>query len=122
MYNINQEYFLNMVILIKTSLNPKMLLQTTQNIENSLGRVKIDREKNQPREIDIDILTYNNKNIITNTLIIPHPKIEERAFVLKPWTDIDPNYKLSNKKISISDLLSKISLNLNSVKYYTEIK
>ena len=122
MYNINQDYFLNMVILIKTSLNPKMLLQSTQYIENSLGRINIDKERNQPREIDIDILTYSNKNIITNTLIIPHPKIEERAFVLKPWTDIDPDYKLSNKKISISNLLSEISLNSNSVKYYTKIK
>ena len=111
-----------MVILIKTSLNPKMLLKLTQSIENSLGRLNINQERNQPREIDIDILTYSNKNIITNRLIIPHPKIKERAFVLKPWTDIDPDYKLSNKKISISDLLSEISLNSNNVKYYTEIK
>ena len=122
MYNINQDSVLNMVILIKTSLTPKMLLKLTQSIENSLGRLNINQERNQPREIDIDILTYSNKNIITNRLIIPHPKIKERAFVLKPWTDIDPDYKLSNKKISISDLLSEISLNSNNVKYYTEIK
>ena len=118
MYNINQDYFLNMVILIKTSLNPKMLLQSTQYIENSLGRINIDKERNQPREIDIDILTYSNKNIITNTLIIPHPKIEERAFVLKPWTDIDPDYILSNSKNTIKELLDKISHFKDEVREY----
>jgi len=122
MYNINQDCFLNMVILIKTSLTPKMLLKSTQQIEKSIGRLYLNDKRNQPREIDIDILTYSNKVICTENLIIPHPKINERAFVLKPWTDIDPDYKLSNMEQSISELLSNIRVNSKNIKNYTEFK
>ena len=122
MYNINQDCFLNMVILIKTSLTPKMLLKSTQQIEKNIGRLYLNDKKNQPREIDIDILTYSEKVIFTENLIIPHPKINERAFVLKPWTDIDPDYKLSNMEQSISELLSNIRVNSKNIKNYTEFK
>ncbi len=120
MYNLQQEYFLNMVILIKTNIIPSKLLLITQKIEKIIGRICLDNIANQPRIIDIDILSYSNKNICTNTLVIPHPKIKERAFVLKPWTDIDPDYKLSNMEKTISQLLSNISLNSDTIKYYAK--
>ena len=111
-----------MVILVKTSLSPEILLKLTQQIEKAIGRVALSQERNQPRKIDIDILTYSDKVIFTENLIIPHPKINERAFVLKPWTDIDPDYKLSNMEQSISELLSNIRVNSKNIKNYTEFK
>ena len=121
MYNISQDYFLNMVILIKTKLNPENLLQFTQSVEKKIGRINIEKRKNQPREIDIDILTYDNKNISTDNLIIPHPKAHERVFVLKPWSEIVPDFKLYNMQETISELLLNLSINSKTIKYYTEI-
>ena len=120
LYNLKQKYFLNMVLLVETNINPNELLQETQSIEKKIGRVYLKKNNNQPRKIDIDILTYSNKNIFTNNLVVPHPKIKERAFVLKPWSDIDPNYKLSNMEQTISELLSNISLNSDIIKYHAK--
>ena len=121
MYNLNQKYFLNMVILVKTSLSPEILLKLTQRIEKEIGRVALNQERNQPRKIDIDILTYSDKVIFTKNLIIPHPKINERAFVLKPWTDIDPKFKLCNINTNISELLLNLPITSEIIKYYKEI-
>ncbi|MFV9511705.1 2-amino-4-hydroxy-6-hydroxymethyldihydropteridine diphosphokinase [Tepidibacillus sp. LV47] len=82
----DQPDFLNMVIEIETDLDPYQLLQVTQSIENKLGR---KREIHWgPRTIDIDILLYGKRRIVSPELIIPHPYIKERLFVLKPLSDI----------------------------------
>jgi 2-amino-4-hydroxy-6-hydroxymethyldihydropteridine diphosphokinase len=81
-----QGEFLNGVIKIKTSLSPFQLLRILKRIEKDLGRKK--RVRFGPREIDLDILFYGGKIINTRTLKIPHPRIFEREFVLKPLTEI----------------------------------
>lgn len=82
----NQDYFLNIALRISTSLTPNKLLAYTQHIENELGRI---REIHWgPRTIDLDILLYNNENIEAESLIIPHPRMNERAFVLAPLYEI----------------------------------
>ena len=117
MYNQNQNYFLNMVVEIRTSLNPFLLLRKLKKIERKLGK-RINEKKNQPRKIDIDILDFNNEIINSNTLTLPHPGIIERAFVLKPWTDIAPTFKLPTEKKSIASLISKLNLNEEIIKLY----
>ena len=117
MYNQNQNYFLNMVVEIGTSLNPFLLLRKLKNIERKLGK-SINEKKNQPRKIDIDMLDFNNEIINSNTLTLPHPGIIERAFVLKPWTDIAPAFKLPTEKKSIASLISKLILNEEIIKLY----
>ena len=117
MYNQNQNYFLNMVVEIETSLNPFLLFRKLKKIEGKLGK-RINEKKNQPRKIDIDILDFNNKIINSNTLTLPHPGIIERAFVLKPWTDIAPTFKLPTEKKSIASLISKLNLNEEIIKLY----
>ena len=107
MYNENQKKFLNMVIEINTMLKPQTLLSSLQKIELKLGRIK-NRFKNQPREIDVDILDYNNKIINQESLILPHPLIKERVFVLKPWTDISPTFKLPASEDDISQMMSRL--------------
>ncbi|MDW0118720.1 2-amino-4-hydroxy-6-hydroxymethyldihydropteridine diphosphokinase [Sporosarcina thermotolerans] len=85
----NQANFLNLVVRLETSLNPFELLGVCQGIENDLGRVREIRWG--PRTVDLDILLYNNDNIESENLTVPHPRMDERAFVLVPLMEIAPN-------------------------------
>ena len=84
--NVNQPRFLNLVCQVYTRLAPSELLTLAKGIEKKLGRV-FDRP-NTPRPIDIDILFYGDQVIETPELIIPHPRLTERAFVLIPLADM----------------------------------
>ena len=87
--NTNQPRFLNMAIRISTRLPAATLLFMAKGIEAKLGRVPID----SPRPIDIDILFYGD--LVINTppnLVVPHPRVHERAFVLVPLADIAPDF------------------------------
>ena len=90
--------FYNMVIYIKTLSPPDNLLKSIKYIENMIGR---NTGHNESRIIDIDILTYDNLIINSSDLIIPHPRIKERKFVLQPWSEIDNNYKLREKNSKV---------------------
>lgn len=84
-----QGKFLNAVIEIETILDPFQLLEILQSIENRLGRVRA--VINGPRTIDLDILLYENRTLKTAALTIPHPRMFEREFVLKPLLEIAPS-------------------------------
>lgn len=87
--NVEQPRFLNLVCQVSTTLAPMGLLMLVKGIESKLGRVP--GERNAPRPIDIDILFYGDQVIETTQLVIPHPKLTERAFVLIPLADIAPD-------------------------------
>ncbi|HEY4154461.1 MAG TPA: 2-amino-4-hydroxy-6-hydroxymethyldihydropteridine diphosphokinase, partial [Puia sp.] len=82
----DQADFLNQVLLINSSLAPQDLLRANLHIEESMGRIRT--VKNAPRTIDIDILFYDQEIISTPDLMIPHPRIAERRFVLEPLNEI----------------------------------
>ena len=84
----NQDDFLNMAVKISTSLRPEKLLSLTQKIEQELGRTREVRWG--PRTADLDILLYNRENIETEQLVVPHPRMYERLFVLVPMSEICP--------------------------------
>lgn len=105
---INQDFFLNQVIEINTTIVPLELLYVIKEIEISMGRLKVN-QKYGPRLIDIDILSYSNIKMNKKRLTIPHSKIKLRKFVLKPWTDIASDYILPNSNNTIKELLNKIS-------------
>ena len=84
----DQADFLNIVIEVRTTLDAISLLSVCQEIEQELGRVRTVRWG--PRIVDLDILLYNNANIKAENLIIPHPRMHERAFVLLPLLEIAP--------------------------------
>ncbi len=86
--NADQPRFLNLVCQIDTRLAPMELLSLTKGIESKLGR-KLG-EPNSPRPIDIDILFYGDQVLESPKLVIPHPRLEERAFVLIPLSEIAP--------------------------------
>ncbi len=87
--NINQPHFLNLVCQVYTRLAPGELLTLAKGIEKKLGRTF--GKLNAPRPIDIDILFYADQVIETPELIIPHPRLTERAFVLIPLAEIVPD-------------------------------
>lgn len=88
MYNECQPPFLNAVLVGTTLLKPRELLRFVQEIEGLMGRVPGPR--NSPRSLDIDLLIYGDLVIDEPDLIIPHPAIEERPFVLVPLAELDP--------------------------------
>jgi 2-amino-4-hydroxy-6-hydroxymethyldihydropteridine diphosphokinase len=83
-----QRPFYNAVVKIETALEPEKLLQKLQETEAAFGRVR--KEKWGPRTLDLDILLYDQQIIATDKLTIPHPLMAERAFVLEPLVEIDP--------------------------------
>jgi 2-amino-4-hydroxy-6-hydroxymethyldihydropteridine diphosphokinase len=85
----SQGLFLNAAIEIQTGLPVQELLNNLQNIESQLGRVRA--VKFGPRTIDLDILWFNNIKIKDKDLIVPHPMILEREFVLTPLKEIAPH-------------------------------
>ena len=100
MYYKDQDWFLNCAIKIETDLTPLELFSFLQSIEKKLGRVRTI--KYGPRIIDLDILFYGNKIINDDKLIVPHPKLHERLFVLEPLNEICPNFVHPVLKESIS--------------------
>ncbi|MCD5326123.1 MULTISPECIES: 2-amino-4-hydroxy-6-hydroxymethyldihydropteridine diphosphokinase [Pontibacillus] len=102
-----QSDFLNMVAHIRTSLTAFSLLEVCQGIERDLGRERTI--KWGPRTIDLDILLYNQENIETEELVVPHPRLQERGFVLVPLAELAPNLIVPVIGESVSDLLAALA-------------
>ncbi len=94
----NQDDFLNICIEVDTNLSPEELLEVCHKVENKLNRVRVIRWG--PRTIDVDILFFNNIISTDENLILPHPRIKERAFVLIPLMDLNKELVIDNKTIS----------------------
>ncbi len=91
-WGFESDNFLNICIRLKTSLTPQELLRTILEIETSMGRKRLKEDGYEPRVIDIDILYYGLETVVTENLIVPHPEIPFRRFVLKPLADIAPQF------------------------------
>jgi 2-amino-4-hydroxy-6-hydroxymethyldihydropteridine diphosphokinase len=100
----DQDWFINAAIAVTTELAPKELLARCKEIERRMGRVQI--EKWGPRIIDLDLLVYGNVVIDDPVLVLPHPHIGARAFVLAPLMDIAPDRVIAGK--SVRDMYAAI--------------
>ena len=117
LYNKNQPPFLNSILKFSTTLKPFDILDITQKVEKMLGRSK-EKKKNQPRIIDIDILFHGDAILETETLVIPHPMLSLRKFVLIPFVEIAPEFNIPHTNLNINDLLVKCPDNSQVNKYH----
>ena len=109
--------YINVIIKIKTTLIPIELLKICNLIESKMGRVR--SKKNAPRVCDIDIIDYDKKiiNEKNNKLILPHPRMNERNFVLLPLFEIDKLWKHPKSRINIVNLINSLPVkDLRSIK------
>jgi 2-amino-4-hydroxy-6-hydroxymethyldihydropteridine diphosphokinase len=99
-----QPWFLNVVAEAETGLFPKQLLARIRKIEAGMGRKRL-RPKG-PRTIDIDIVLYGGSVISTNELTVPHPRLEERRFVLEPLVELSPDLRHPVTRRPLRELLA----------------
>lgn len=99
----NQDTFLNMVIFGKTHMDLMTLFEFVKDVERRVGRV--ERFRWGPREIDVDILFYNDEIYNSEILTVPHLRLHERDFVLIPLMDINPDLIHPVFKVKVKDLL-----------------
>ncbi len=115
----NEQWFLNMALKVETKMSPSSLLTTLLQIEQSMGRNR-QEEKYSSRTIDIDILFFDDLIVNLTNLIIPHPFLHERRFVLAPLSDIASDLIHPIFDISIGELQKRCSDKL-AVKIFREV-
>lgn len=99
---LDQPDFINAAVALDTNLGPRDLLNGLLAIERSMGRERLIRWG--PRIIDLDILTFANQTVSEDGLTIPHPHMNERAFVLMPLTEIDDKFEDAKRLLSAESL------------------
>ena len=102
----DQAPFLNGVIRLKTFLEPIVLLHALQQIERQNGRER--KEHWGPRTLDLDILFYDHEIIDEEELVVPHPDLQNRAFVLEPFAQIDDKFRHPLLGLSIQQMLERL--------------
>lgn len=113
----NQNWFLNIIVEIKTDLSPQDLLLKCMSIEKTLGRNRDKEQRWGERTIDIDIIFYNKDVVNTDMLTIPHPRMHQRAFVLVPLLELIPDFIHPVLNKTISDLYDELD-NVEEVYLY----
>lgn len=96
--------FLNAVVLIDTTLSARTLLERALAIEDAFGRER--SEPGAPRTLDVDLIVVGDRRASHGDLVLPHPKANERAFVLAPWLDVEPDAELIDNG-PVAELLEK---------------
>lgn len=113
--------FLNKVVVVLTDLKPKELLKATQKIEKKLGRkTKSINQEYKDRPLDIDLLFFDDRIIYKKKLVIPHQLLHTRKFILKPLSEIIPDYIHPVIKKTIKKLLLSCDDKLEVKKQHTE--
>lgn len=105
---LDQPNFLNQVVKAETDLSPGDLLTYLKDIEKDLGRQ--DTFLNGPRKIDLDIIFFDDAVIESPPITIPHPRMDNRGFVLLPLADLAPELKHPVLEISVQDLLAQVEV------------
>jgi 2-amino-4-hydroxy-6-hydroxymethyldihydropteridine diphosphokinase len=106
--SVHQEPFHNLVVRAVTSLDPHGLLAETQLIEGAFGRDRSTEVRWGPRTLDIDLLLFGDRVVGTPDLVIPHPRLAERAFVLVPLLEVFPGGQLPDGR-RVTELLRALA-------------
>jgi 2-amino-4-hydroxy-6-hydroxymethyldihydropteridine diphosphokinase len=103
----DQPPFINACIIIATSLDPHVLLTRLHEVERSFGRDRARETRWGPRTLDLDLIAYDDMRTDTPDLILPHPRLFERAFVLVPLAEIAPDRLIGGRRVG--DALADVS-------------
>ena len=103
---LDQPDFLNLVLEAETELLPLDLLDSCQTIEQELGRVRTIRFG--PRTLDVDIVLYGVESIDEERLTVPHPRMQERSFVLLPLQELNPEYVVPEWNKTVNELVAEL--------------
>jgi 2-amino-4-hydroxy-6-hydroxymethyldihydropteridine diphosphokinase len=95
----NQAPFLNLCVAVETTLTPHQLLERVHEVEQELGRNRAAETRWGPRTCDIDILSYDDVALNEPDLVLPHPRMFERGFVLMPLAEIAPNAVIGGRRV-----------------------
>jgi len=104
----DQPKYLNATAELRTSLSPRALLDCLLQAEKQLGRDRSITVRNAPRTIDLDLLLYDDKIIKARGLHVPHPRMHEREFVLRPLNEIAPEAVHPTLKKTMKQLLARL--------------
>jgi 2-amino-4-hydroxy-6-hydroxymethyldihydropteridine diphosphokinase len=102
----DQPWYVNAAARLRTRLGPEELLRLLQQVESALGRVRAERWG--PRRLDLDLLLYNGEVIFSPDLVVPHPEMHRRPFVLAPLAEIAPQAWHPILQKSVGDLLAEL--------------
>ncbi len=102
----DQEWFVNAALQIETDLDPLQLLEALVDVEQAMGRTF--RRKWGPREIDLDLLFFDDRILQSEHLQLPHPELHKRRFVLEPLNDLAPEWIHPELRVSIQQLLREL--------------
>ncbi|GAB2448052.1 2-amino-4-hydroxy-6-hydroxymethyldihydropteridine diphosphokinase [Streptosporangium sandarakinum] len=97
-----QGHYLNAVVIAESSLDPRAILERAQSVENAFGRIRMERWG--ARTLDVDLIMVGDVVSGDPELTLPHPRAHERAFVLVPWSRVDPEATLAGRRVT--DLLA----------------
>ncbi len=106
----DQTQYLNGALLLESSRPPRELLAELQAIERAHGRRRVAGVRNEPRTLDLDLLTYGARLIAEPDLTVPHPRLEERWFVLAPLAEIAPDLVLPGSNSTVREALARLEL------------
>jgi 2-amino-4-hydroxy-6-hydroxymethyldihydropteridine diphosphokinase len=103
-----QPRFLNGAMLLETELGPRELMRELLGVERAMGRKREGAVPKGPRVIDLDLLLYGDWVLWAEDLILPHPRMEERRFVLEPLTEIAPEWVHPVLGVMVRELLERL--------------
>jgi 2-amino-4-hydroxy-6-hydroxymethyldihydropteridine diphosphokinase len=103
---LGSETFLNAVVLLDTTLAASRLLDRCHAIEDAFGRERGEEVRNAPRTLDVDVIVVGDRRRNDEVMQLPHPRASERAFVLQPWYDVEPDAEIPDAG-TVADLLER---------------